>query len=323
VTTWQAPRAAPRRRRRGPIWLATAGVMALCAWLVWFYLEATAGWSVRAASPLGRWYGGVGAGLMLLLVLYSVRHASYRRRLGSLEVWYRSHIWLGIVALALVSVHCGFRCRGPFLTLLQLSFWGSMASGLIGWFLQTCVKTALLRHEGRPVVMQQIAWEKDAARAALTERVKRAILQRSEREALRVARPAAEAAGGAAVQVAARSVAPKPAGAERATTEAEREVAAALRAVRAVRRRNLWRFPSAGSWKKLVQYHGRPVLARLLDDLAPAESAAVLEELERLNQLEVWASYHCWLRGWTTLHLAFTLALAQLILWHIYITTAY
>jgi hypothetical protein len=295
---------APRRRTRGQVWLATVPVLALSAWIVWFYLRATAGWSVPAATPLGRWYGGVGAGLMLVLVLYSVRHSAYRRRWGSLEVWYRTHLWLGVLALALVGAHCGFRCRGLFLTLLQLFFWGAIVSGLLGWLIQSWVQRVLLRHEDRPLVMAQIARERDAAVEALTQRVKAAIV----RESLRsdgegpVPTPALEGA---------------------ALDEARQEVARALRAVRAVRRRSIWRFPSVATWKKRVQYHGRPALAHRLDGLEPAESAAALEEMARVNLMEVYASYHRWLRGWTTLHLALTLGLAQLALWHIYITTAY
>jgi hypothetical protein len=295
--TCQAPRAAPRRRsaparrRRGQIWLATAPVIGLSAWLVTFYLRATAGWSVPAATPLGRWYGGMGAGLMLVLALYSARHAAYRRRFGSLELWYRTHLWLGVLALALLGAHCGFRCRGLFLTLMQVFFWGAMVTGLLGWLLQTWVKRALLRHEDRPLVMKQIVKERDAVIEVVTQRVEVAIPGLGERN--------------------------DPEGAAR------REVQAALGAVRAIRRRNLWRFPSPGTWKKLVQYHGRPILAHRLDSLAPAESAVILEEIARINQLEVSASYHRWMRGWTTFHLALTLGLAQLILWHIYTTCAW
>jgi hypothetical protein len=304
MTTWQTPRAAPRRLTRGQIWLATVPVLALSAWVVWFYLRATAGWSVPAATPLGRWYGGVGAGLMLLLVLYSVRHAAYRRRWGSLQLWYRTHLWLGVLALAMVGAHCGFRCRGLFLTLLQLFFWGAVVSGLLGWLLQTWVKSVLLRHEERPLVMGQIARERDAAIEALTERVKTAIVRASLRSGAECRAPSTPLE-------------------EAARDGARQEVARALRAVRAVRRRSIWQFPSVATWKKRVQYHGRPVLAHRLDDLEPAESAAALEEMARVNLLEVYTSYHRWLRGWTTLHLALTLGLAQLALWHIYITTAY
>jgi hypothetical protein len=228
---------------------------------------------------------------MLVLALYSARHAAYRRRVGSLELWYRTHLWLGVLALALLGAHCGFHCRGLFLTLMQVFFWGAMVTGLLGWLLQTWVKRALLRHEDRPLVMKQIVKERDAVIEVVTQRVAVAIPGLGERN--------------------------DPEGAAR------REVQTALGAIRAIRRRNLWRFPSPGTWKKLVQYHGRPILAHRLDSLAPAESAAILAEIARINQLEVSASYHRWLRGWTTFHLALTLGLAQLILWHIYTTCAW
>jgi hypothetical protein len=299
----QAPRAAPRRRTPGPIWLATLAVLGLCAWLVWFYLRATKGWSVPAATPLGRWYGGVGVGIMLILVLYNVRHAAYRRRLGSLELWYRTHLWLGVIALALVGVHCGFHCRGLFLTLLQIFFWSAMASGLLGWLLQSGLKRVLMRREERPIVMSEIARERETARQTLVGLITEAILREANQRAQTMGAPVPTK--------------------EEAEAVAQKEVQAALRAVAAVRSRNFWRFPSRETWRELVRSRGRPVLAHHLNDLEPAESAAALEEMDRINRLETWASYHRWLRGWTTLHLALTLGLLQLVLWHIYMTTAY
>jgi hypothetical protein len=170
--------------------------------------------------------------------------------------------------------------------------------------------------------------EREAATDSLTKRVETAILRGAQQEAMTADRrpPTVENGGSRRATVACQSAVGGHPPATReglAWNEACRDVRAVLAAVRAIRRRNLWRFPTMGTWKKLLQYHGRPVLAHRLDDLAPAESAAILEEIERINQLEVSAAYHRWLRGWTTFHRALTLGLAQLILWHIYITTAY
>ena len=63
----------------------TALVLAVSVWAVVSYFQATQGWVPRAATPLGRSYGWIGAGLMLILVLYAVRHAAYRGRMGTLE----------------------------------------------------------------------------------------------------------------------------------------------------------------------------------------------------------------------------------------------
>jgi hypothetical protein len=266
----------PRRARL--IWLASGIVLALALGLILFYLRATAGWSPRAATPLGRWYGGIGAGLMLVLGLYWARRGQYRSRLGSLELWYRAHLWLGVIALALLGAHSGFACRGIFLTTLQCFFWGAMLTGLIGWLFQTWLKARLARYEGRPLVLAQIATEREAAVTALASLV-----------------PSAK----------------------------EADLLHARRRLAALRRRHLWRFPSWATWEAMVAAQGGHALANHLNAMDPADAACALGALERLNRLEVLASYHRWLRGWTTLHLALALGVLQLAVWHIVTTTRY
>jgi hypothetical protein len=273
----RAPRAA-RRREAWPIWLGTAITAAIAVAAALWYWRVTEGFSPRAATPIGRWYGGVGVGLMALLTLYIARRRCFRRRLGSLELWYRAHLWLGVLALALVGVHCGFHTRGLFLTLLQIAFWGSVASGLLGWVIQTWLKGALLRFEPRPLVMAGLRAELATERAALPARLP--------------------------------------------TTEPY-DLELTLRALAALRRRHLWRFPSGPTWEAMATALSGRALSRHLNCLDPSDTAAVLESLARLNRLEVIASYHRWLRAWTTLHLALALAVAQLVAWHIYLTTAY
>jgi hypothetical protein len=215
---------------------------------------------------------------MLLLVLYWGRRADYRRRFGRLEVWYRTHLWIGLIALALVGAHSGFRCRGVFLTTLQLFFWGAMATGLFGWLLQTWMKRQLLRHEDRPLVLTQLRQEGERERQSLVERLGEV----TESEWLRLR---ASLAG--------------------------------------LRRRHLCRFPSWVAWEAMVTAQAGRALARHLNCLDPSDAGAALASLERLNRIEVLASYHRWLRGWTTFHMVLALGLAQLVLWHIYATTWY
>lgn len=272
---------APRTRSRRPpwpIWLGTTITFALSLAAALWYWHATDGFTPRAATPVGRWYGGVGAGLMALLTLYVVRRRCYRRRMGSLEVWYRAHLWVGVLALALVGVHCGFRTRGLFLSFMQIAFWGSVGSGMVGWLLQSRLKEALRRYEPRPSVMTEIARGIAAARGALASLL-----------------PTVETG----------------------------ELASLFRRLAAVRRRHLWRFPTWPAWDAMATAQGGHALSRHLNCLDPADTTTVLEAVVRVNHIEVLASYHRWLRAWTTIHLALALAAVQLVAWHIYLTTAY
>src|SRR5262245_5495563 len=116
-------------------------VLLLSGLLVWYFLLATRGAPVPAATELGRWYGVIGALLLAFLSLYGLRRFGYSLQAGRLEWWYRAHLALGVLCLALLGCHCasawlgtptapggrwahGF--RSPFLTLLQIGFWGTV-----------------------------------------------------------------------------------------------------------------------------------------------------------------------------------------------------
>ena len=149
------PKLLKRPRRRAYRLLALM-LLAVSGALAVHYFEATEGAPVRAATQLGRIYGLVSAVLFALLSLYGLRRLYYRQRLGSLELWYRAHLVLGTVALAAAGCHAGFAFRSPFLTLLQIGFWGTVATGIFGWGYQTLLKRWMTRNEFRPTVMTEL-----------------------------------------------------------------------------------------------------------------------------------------------------------------------
>lgn len=151
----------PRPRRAGYRALAL-GTLAVCVLLTAYFLSATSGTQVPAATQLGRWYGLAGALLFTFGALYSVRHPVYRKRAGSLEWWYRAHLVLGVVALALLGCHSGIRVRSGFLALLQLGFWGTVLTGVGGWAWQTLLRRWLVRNEWRPLVLKELEREREA-----------------------------------------------------------------------------------------------------------------------------------------------------------------
>jgi hypothetical protein len=192
-------------------WLA-AGVLLL------LFLSRTRGEPVPAASTMGRWYGLAGAVLLLFLTLYGIRRVVFMARLGSLETWYRAHLLLGVLALVLLGCHSGFGVRSLFLGALQLSFWGSVLTGAVGWGYQTALTRWMVRHEYRPTILREL----DATRDAL---------------------------------------------------------------------------------------------ARRLEEALEAERAPLRAEAERVDRMR---RRHYWLRSWTTVHLLFAAAAAQLMIWHIW-----
>jgi hypothetical protein len=71
-------------------------------------------WSVthefpHGGSAVGLTFGTAGYLLILLLAFYGIRKRWYRSRLGTLEQWLQSHIYLGILVLVLLVLHTGGR----------------------------------------------------------------------------------------------------------------------------------------------------------------------------------------------------------------------
>jgi len=92
-------------------------------------------WQWKAGGSVGHTLGVVGASMLVLMLLYSVRkRVGVLRRLGPLGLWLDIHIFLGIFGPLLVVLHSTFKVHG----LVALSF-GSMvivaSSGVLGRYL--------------------------------------------------------------------------------------------------------------------------------------------------------------------------------------------
>jgi hypothetical protein len=92
-------------------------------------------WEWKAGGAVGQRLGVVGAAMMVLLLLYSVRkRVKALRRAGPLSRWLDLHIYLGVVGPLLIVLHTAFKVGG----LVALSFWSMVAvalSGVLGRYL--------------------------------------------------------------------------------------------------------------------------------------------------------------------------------------------
>lgn len=92
-------------------------------------------WRFKPGGTVGLPLGETGAGMMVLLLAYSVRkRVRALRRLGPLARWLDIHIFLGVVGPLLIVLHSSFKVRG----LVALSFWSMIAvalSGVLGRYL--------------------------------------------------------------------------------------------------------------------------------------------------------------------------------------------
>jgi hypothetical protein len=174
VETSASERAVPRRlpgRSTAGYQILSAVTLVLCAVLLAVYLKAVGSDPIPARTQLGRVYGLVGFLLLLVLAAYGARRYAYHVRLMPLEWWYRAHLLLGLLALTLLGCHSGFALRSPFLAVLQVSFWGVVLTGVLGWAYQSALKSWMVRHEYRPTILKEL----DGALALVRARVEREI----------------------------------------------------------------------------------------------------------------------------------------------------
>lgn len=125
------------------IYLACFGSIAAFAWRgLPYYLTPLAErarhplyWQLKPGGSWGLAYGIVGAGMMTLMLLYSVRKRFVAlRRLGPVADWLDFHILFGICGPLFILLHSSFKVQG----LVALSFWSMVAvatSGIAGRYL--------------------------------------------------------------------------------------------------------------------------------------------------------------------------------------------
>jgi len=92
-------------------------------------------WQWKAGGSVGHKLGIMGASMMVLMLLYSVRkRVGALRRLGPLSRWLDVHIYLGVFGPLLIVLHSTFKVQG----LVALSFWSMVVvalSGVLGRYL--------------------------------------------------------------------------------------------------------------------------------------------------------------------------------------------
>ena len=102
----------------------------------------------HGGSLPGLVYGVLALLLVLLLLFFGVRKRWHRSRLGRLETWCQSHVYLGLLVVAVALCHSGFRFEDR---VASAAFWtmaAVAASGLAGALLYTVVPLLLTRVEG-------------------------------------------------------------------------------------------------------------------------------------------------------------------------------
>lgn len=101
-------------------------------------------------------YGITGFLLMLFVGLLGLRRYLPAWRIGRLETWLRGHIWLGLLAFALIFFHSGFHFGGPLTTVLMILLIVTTLSGVLGLVLQQILPRVMTSQVPRETIYEQI-----------------------------------------------------------------------------------------------------------------------------------------------------------------------
>src|SRR6266481_7171888 len=107
-------------------------------------------------TPLGLTYGAIAFAIFIFAALFSVRKRVVLWRLGTLQRWMRSHIWLTLLTIPLVLLHSGFRLGGPMTMLLMALYAVVMVSGIYGLILQHQMPHLMMERLPAETVFEQI-----------------------------------------------------------------------------------------------------------------------------------------------------------------------
>lgn len=124
-------------------WIALALLAALGAVFAWFALDG----EIHGGTAIGLVLGFLALGLILLLLAFGVRKRAYKSRFGRLETWLQSHVYLGLLSLAVVLFHTGWRFEDRLAVAALVALVLVVATGLVGAVLYTTVPRLLTEVE--------------------------------------------------------------------------------------------------------------------------------------------------------------------------------
>ena len=107
-------------------------------------------------TPVGLIFGAVSFAIFIFGALLSLRKRVVLWRIGTVQSWMRAHIWLTLLTIPLVLLHCGFRLGAPMTTLLMALYAVVMVSGLYGLFLQHRMPRVMQERLPTETVYEQI-----------------------------------------------------------------------------------------------------------------------------------------------------------------------
>ena len=266
-------------------------------------------------TPLGLIYGGVSAAIFVFAALLGLRRKRPTLKVGRLQTWLKGHIWLTLLTIPLVLLHCGFSSGSPMTKWFLAVYAIVMVSGFYGLALQHFLPRLMKEKVPLETIYEQIPHILNQFREAAQE--------------LRKSLDAAPVAATPAIVSAPPSPAPA-AGSMAALAEPTTVVVVA-------------ETPPDSSTQVLKEFLDEAVLpylqSRRGDDLLLGSQrvsddqfrllkiSVGMEWQTKMEQLQVWCDerrqldlqtkLQHWLHGWLLVHIPFSVLLLIFTVWHI------
>jgi hypothetical protein len=133
-------------------WMVGCGLVVLATALFWIFDQAL----VNSLKPAPLVSGAALLALIVVLACFNARKKLPFLPLASASAWLQFHIYAGLFAVALFSIHCGFRLpRGALETALAVLFFAVTLSGVAGLGISRWVP-ARLTLRGENVIFERI-----------------------------------------------------------------------------------------------------------------------------------------------------------------------
>ena len=100
------------------------------------FVQSSSEYRSIGGTPVGLVFGAVAFAIFIFGAFLSLRKRVVLWPVGTVQSWMRAHIWLTLLTIPLVLLHCGFRFGGPMTVLLMALYSIVMMSGIYGLFLQ-------------------------------------------------------------------------------------------------------------------------------------------------------------------------------------------
>ncbi len=290
-----------------------------------FFGEAPPKRNTFGGTPLGLIFGAVSYLIFLFAAALGIRKKRRLWRIGHVQFWLKAHIWLSVLSIPLVLLHCGFHMGGSHTTGLMLLFGWVMGSGFFGLAMQQVMPKLMRDSLPREVVFEQIPH--------LRQRIHDAAKKLSDEVSAEAAKPAA----------AATATQPAPAAAPVAAAPETTGVAEAVPAgAVAIAEAD----PSLGFLREFLDEECLPYLSGKVGRLERLGNPKTAEAIFRLLALNVSEKYqgkvsdlrqwceerramdrqarlHHWLHGWLLIHVPTSFGLLVYGAWHAWVAVRY